>query len=141
MLLNAVNLTFLTFARSFEGSSALDGHIAMLFVIALAASEACIGLALVIVLIRQRDVLDSAQLVDLADGAAAWVIFFGHEALFWLLLALFLGAFALGVLALASSRSAKGIDRKLAGMLALIGPVSAFTLSILFFNQLLGLST
>ena len=67
MLLNAVNLTFLTFARSFEGSSALDGHIAMLFVIALAASEACIGLALVIVLIRQRDVLDSDKFVDLAE--------------------------------------------------------------------------
>ena len=67
MLLNAVNLTFLTFARSFEGSEALDGHIAMLFVIALAASEACIGLAMVIVLVRQRAAFDSDALVDLAE--------------------------------------------------------------------------
>ena len=46
-----------------------DGHIVMLFVIALAASEACIGLALVIVLIRQRDVLDSDKLVDFGGTA------------------------------------------------------------------------
>jgi NADH:ubiquinone oxidoreductase subunit K len=67
MLLNAVNLTFLVFTRSFEGATALDGHIAMLFVIALAASEACIGLAMVIVLVRQRKSLDVDTMVDLAE--------------------------------------------------------------------------
>ena len=50
-----------------RGTTALDGHIAMLFVIALATSEACIGLAMVIVLVRQRKSLDVDAMVELAE--------------------------------------------------------------------------
>jgi NADH-quinone oxidoreductase subunit K len=51
LMLNAVNLTFLAFARD---RANLDGHIAAFFVIAVAAAEAAIGLAIVIAVFRSR---------------------------------------------------------------------------------------
>jgi NADH-quinone oxidoreductase subunit K len=51
LMLNAVNLTFLAFARDHANS---DGHIAAFFVIAVAAAEAAIGLAIVIAVFRSR---------------------------------------------------------------------------------------
>jgi NADH:ubiquinone oxidoreductase subunit K len=59
LMLNAVNLSFVGFSRTFEGVAALDGQIVPLFIIALAAAEACIGLAMVILLVRGRDSLDA----------------------------------------------------------------------------------
>ena len=51
LMLNASNLTFLAFARD----SGTDlGHLPALFVIAVAAAEAAIGLAIVIAVFRSR---------------------------------------------------------------------------------------
>lgn len=51
LMLNAVNLAFVAFARH---HNALDGHIFAVFVMAVAAAEAAVGLALVILLFRNR---------------------------------------------------------------------------------------
>jgi NADH-quinone oxidoreductase subunit K len=51
LMLNAVNLSFVGFARE-HGS--LDGHVFAIFVMAVAAAEAAVGLALVILLFRNR---------------------------------------------------------------------------------------
>lgn len=49
IMLNAANLLFVTFSRGFNDST---GQIMVLFVMAIAAAEAAIGLALVIALFR-----------------------------------------------------------------------------------------
>ena len=59
LLLNAVNLSFIGFARTLPPEAAVDGQVVPLFVIALAAAEACVGLAMVILLVRGRDSLDA----------------------------------------------------------------------------------
>ena len=51
LMLNAVNLTFIAFSR-FRGD--LDGHSVALFVMAVAAAEAAVGLAIVLNLYRHR---------------------------------------------------------------------------------------
>lgn len=73
LMLNAVNLSLIGFSRSFvavpgvpEGA-AIDGQISALFVIAVAAAEACVGLAMVICLVRQRDSLDTDAYADMKE--------------------------------------------------------------------------
>ncbi len=51
LMLNAANLTFLAFARSFGDTG---GHAIAFYVIAVAAAEAAIGLAIVIAVFRSR---------------------------------------------------------------------------------------
>jgi NADH-quinone oxidoreductase subunit K len=51
LMLNAANLTFLAFARA-QGNDI--GHISAFFIIAVAAAEAAIGLAIVIAVFRSR---------------------------------------------------------------------------------------
>jgi len=51
LMLNAANLTFLAFARE-RGDQA--GHLSAFFIIAVAAAEAAVGLAIVISLFRAR---------------------------------------------------------------------------------------
>jgi NADH-quinone oxidoreductase subunit K len=51
LMLNAANLTFLAFARQ---SGNLQGHAIAFFVIAVAAAEAAVGLAIVIAIYRTR---------------------------------------------------------------------------------------
>ncbi len=51
LMLNAANLTFLAFARDRLDDA---GHLAALFVIAVAAAEAAIGLAIIIAMFRNR---------------------------------------------------------------------------------------
>ena len=55
LMLNAVNLTFIAFARHL-GSMA--GQVAVFFVMAVAAAEAVIGLAIIISVFRQNRTLD-----------------------------------------------------------------------------------
>ena len=55
LMLNAVNLSFVAFARA---TGAADGHVMAVFVMAVAAAEAAIGLALVILLYRNRITLN-----------------------------------------------------------------------------------
>lgn len=54
LMLNAVNLSFLAFARHLGN---MDGHVITFLVIALAAAEASIGLAIVILIFRNRESL------------------------------------------------------------------------------------
>ena len=57
LMLNAVNLTFLAFARyrtDALGALELDGHVMSFFVIALAAAEAAVGLAIILAIFRHR---------------------------------------------------------------------------------------
>jgi NADH-quinone oxidoreductase subunit K len=55
LMLNAVNLTFVAFSR-FLGS--MQGQVIVFFVMAVAAAEAVIGLAIVIAVFRHRRSLD-----------------------------------------------------------------------------------
>ena len=55
LMLNAVNLTFLAFAR-WRGD--LTGHIAAFFIIAVAAAEAAVGLAIIIGIFRHKQSVD-----------------------------------------------------------------------------------
>lgn len=62
LMLNAVNLTLLSFSHFLQD---LRGHIFTLFIIAVAASEAAVGLALVITLYRGKSTfnLDEVNLL------------------------------------------------------------------------------
>ena len=51
LMLNAVNLSFVAFAR-YTGT--MDGHVIAFFVMALAAAEAAVGLAILVMLFRNR---------------------------------------------------------------------------------------
>ena len=59
LMLNAVNLTFIAFSR-FLGST--DGQVIVFFVMAVAAAEAVIGLAIVISVFRHRQSLDPQEM-------------------------------------------------------------------------------
>lgn len=59
LMLNAVNLSFLSWSRTFAGPGALEGQVAPLFTIAIAAAEACVGLAMLLMVFRNRESLDS----------------------------------------------------------------------------------
>ncbi len=61
LMLNAANLTFLAFARQ---SGNVSGHAIAFFVIAVAAAEAAVGLAIVIAVYRSRGTVA----VDEVDG-------------------------------------------------------------------------
>ena len=55
LMLNAVNLAFVGFARHL---GQVDGHVFAVFVMAVAAAEAAVGLALVILLFRHKATVD-----------------------------------------------------------------------------------
>ena len=55
LMVNAVNLTFLAYARHFQQ---LDGLIFVFFIMAIAAAEAAVGLAIFISLYHHRDTID-----------------------------------------------------------------------------------
>lgn len=59
VLLNAVNLAFVAIARH---RGFMDGQIVAVFVMALAAVEAAVGLGILIALFRNRQTVDSAEL-------------------------------------------------------------------------------
>ena len=52
IMLNAVNLSFVAFSRE-HGS--LDGHIFVFFVMAVAAAEVAVGLAILVAIFRNRE--------------------------------------------------------------------------------------
>lgn len=55
LMVNAVNLTFLAFARQMHS---LHGHVFVFFVMAIAAAEAAVGLAIFLSLYRHRETID-----------------------------------------------------------------------------------
>lgn len=54
VMLNGVNLNFITFSTCFEAGS-VRGQLFVLFIIAIAAAEAAIGLAIILNLYRNRN--------------------------------------------------------------------------------------
>lgn len=61
LMLNAVNLAFVTFSRHLGN---LDGQVFVFFVIVVAAAEAAVGLAIIILIARHRQSLN-VERVDL----------------------------------------------------------------------------
>jgi len=62
LMLLAVNMNFVAFSR-FMGN--LDGQIFVFFILTVAAAEAGIGLAILVVLFRNRQTINVAELDDL----------------------------------------------------------------------------
>ena len=62
LMLNAVNLTFVTFARS---QQAVDGHVIVFFVMAVAAAEAAVGLAIILQVFRSRATVNADEVTML----------------------------------------------------------------------------
>ncbi len=59
LMLNSANLAFLSFGRAMGN---LDGQVAVFFVIAVAAAEAAVGLAIMVTVFRTRDTINIDQL-------------------------------------------------------------------------------
>ena len=59
LILNAVNINLVAFG-AFNGN--LDGHVFALFVVAVAAAEVAVGLALVLMIYRNRKSIDVEEL-------------------------------------------------------------------------------
>jgi NADH-quinone oxidoreductase subunit K len=55
MMLNAVNLTFITFSRFLQS---MDGVLFAFFVMAVAAAEAAVGLAIFVMIYRSRETVN-----------------------------------------------------------------------------------
>ena len=64
IMLNAVNLAFLAFAR-FQGN--MHGHVITFFVIAVAAAEAAVGLALVLGIFRHKKAVNLDEMSALRN--------------------------------------------------------------------------
>ncbi len=59
LMLNAVNLSFVAFARSLNS---MAGHVFVFFVMAVATAEVAVGLAIIIAIYRNRGTVDVAEL-------------------------------------------------------------------------------
>jgi NADH-quinone oxidoreductase subunit K len=59
VMLNAANLAFLAFARS---ANSLDGQIIVFFIITVAAAEAAVGLAIILLIFRQKKTVKSEDI-------------------------------------------------------------------------------
>jgi len=62
LMLNAANLAFVAFTRTFEK---LDGQIFVFFVMAVAAAEVAVGLALMVAIFRTKHSIDVDQMNSL----------------------------------------------------------------------------
>jgi len=62
LMLNAANLAFVAFARA---ASSMDGQIFVFFVIAVAASEVAVGLALIVEIFRTKHNINIDQMNSL----------------------------------------------------------------------------
>ncbi len=64
LMLNAINLAFVAFSR-FSGN--MEGNIFVFFIIAVAAAEVAVGLAILVALFRKRQTVQGEQLNLLRD--------------------------------------------------------------------------
>jgi NADH-quinone oxidoreductase subunit K len=62
LMLNSANLAFITFARMFQS---LDGQVFVFFVMAVAAAEVAVGLALIVAIFRNKQSIDVDQINSL----------------------------------------------------------------------------
>ena len=65
LALNAVNLSFVGFAKTLPAELSVAGQIIPLFSIAIAAAEACVGFAMVILIFRNRESIDADTYSDM----------------------------------------------------------------------------
>jgi NADH-quinone oxidoreductase subunit K len=65
LMLNAANITLVTFARMWGGTDAMGAHTFALIVIGVAAAEASVGLAIVVAVFRGRRNVDVDRLTTL----------------------------------------------------------------------------
>ncbi len=59
LMLNAVNLSFVAFARQW---GSMDGQLSVFFVMAVAAAEAAVGLAIVLLVFRGKETVNVDEL-------------------------------------------------------------------------------
>jgi NADH-quinone oxidoreductase subunit K len=59
LMLNAVNLSFVAFARHL---GSMDGQLSVFFVMAVAAAEAAVGLAIVLLVFRGKETVNADEL-------------------------------------------------------------------------------
>lgn len=59
VMLNAANLAFITLARS---ANSIDGQVIVFFIITVAAAEAVVGLAIILLIFRQKKTIKSEDL-------------------------------------------------------------------------------
>jgi NADH-quinone oxidoreductase subunit K len=64
LMLNGVNLSFVAFSKIHQS---IEGHLAVLFVMTVAAAESAVGLGLVIALFRTLRTVNSDQIQILRD--------------------------------------------------------------------------
>jgi NADH-quinone oxidoreductase subunit K len=62
LMLNAANLAFVSFANTYQQ---LDGQIIVFFVIAVAAAEVAVGLALIVAIFKSKHSIDVDQMSSL----------------------------------------------------------------------------
>ena len=62
LMLNSANLAFISFARAFES---LNGQVMVFFVIAVAAAEVAVGLALIVAIFKSKRSIDIDQINSL----------------------------------------------------------------------------
>ena len=67
LILNAVNINLLAFGALKQGAAAIFGQVFALFIITVAAAEVGVGLAIVLLIYRNRTSVDLDQ-VDLMKG-------------------------------------------------------------------------
>ncbi|MFA9404274.1 MAG: NADH-quinone oxidoreductase subunit NuoK [Anaerolineales bacterium] len=66
LMLNSANVAFIAFARSFGPSGAgLQGHVFVFFVIAVAAAEVAVGLALIVTIFKTKRSIDVDEVSSL----------------------------------------------------------------------------
>ena len=68
LMLNAANLAFVAFSRGYEvaqGKPLFDGQIFVFFVIAVAAAEVAVGLALIVEIFKSKRSIDVDQMSSL----------------------------------------------------------------------------
>ncbi|MCX8072994.1 MAG: NADH-quinone oxidoreductase subunit NuoK [Candidatus Binatia bacterium] len=59
LMLNAVNLIFVAFARQ---QQAMDGQVMVFFVMTVAAAEAAVGLAIILAVFRNRETVNADEI-------------------------------------------------------------------------------
>ena len=62
LMLNSANLAFIAFARMFQS---LDGQVFVIFVMAVAAAEVAVGLALIVAIFRNKQSINVDQINSL----------------------------------------------------------------------------
>lgn len=62
LMLNSVNLAFVTFSRLFQN---LEGQLTVFFVITVAAAEATVGLAIILLVYRNRKAVEIDQIMSM----------------------------------------------------------------------------